>query len=751
MIIDRAKIEAALPHYELGEEIGRGGFGLVFSARHRKLGLLRAVKAIVIAPADLAQVSSRFLTEAQVMTELDHPHIVRVHEYAEQDTVRLLVMEHLAGGTLADRLAGPTSPAMACAWGLAVADALQAAHDRGVLHRDIKPDNLLFTAGGLLKVTDFGIAKLFDGTEISASLNVLGTPLYISPEQITSDRLSPSTDLYALGVTLYQLLTRRTPFPSGLQFTALLLHHLNEPPAPLDDAPPHIAAVVLRALSKNPADRQASAREFAVDLARAATADLGPGWIGRSGVPLRLDSAVLDVAVSPPGPVPRQPGRASVSPVTPKPGPVTPQPGRASVGRVTPQSGPVTPSDWPVTPSAGPVPPQPGRASVVPVTPPSDPASAGPATLQAGPVTPPPIVVLRPPTGSGAPPADRPRRGRRAVVAGIVAIVLVVAVGLTIVLARNLTSGPGSPTSSASTAAAQPAVNATTARVIPVGGTVRSVAFSPNGKTLASGSEDHTVGLWTVATGASVRTLTGHANWVLSVAFSPDGKTLASGSGDNTVRLWNGATGAHIRTLTGHTNWVLSVAFSRDGKTLTSASTDRTVREWNPATGAPLNILPSLSNYVWSVTFSPDGSTVACAGEDGTIMLWKPGSGAEPRKLTGHTGRVLSVAFSPDGKTLASASDDHSIRLWDPRTGRLLRTLTGHTGGVYSVAFSPDGKTLASGSDDHTVRFWDPQTGKLLRTLTGHSGRVWSVAFSSDGKTLASGGADRTIRIWALT
>ena len=606
MIIDRAKIEAALPHYELGEEIGRGGFGLVLSARHRKLGQLRAVKAIVIAPADLAQASSRFLTEAQVMTELDHPHIVRVHEYAEQDTVRLLVMEHLAGGTLADRLTGPTSPAVACAWGLAVADALQAAHDRGVLHRDIKPDNLLFTAGGLLKVTDFGIAKLFDGTEISASLNVLGTPLYISPEQITSDRLSPSTDLYALGVTLYQLLTGRTPFPPGLQFTALLLHHLNEAPAPMDDAPPHIAAVVLRALSKNPADRQASAREFAVDLARAATADLGPGWIGRSGVPLRLDSAVVDAA-------------ASV-------GPVTPQAGFASVG-------PVTPSDWP-------------------------------ATLQTGQVPPPPIVVLRQPSGGGVPPAGRPRRLRRAAIAGLVAIVLVVAVGLTIVLARNLNSTAGSPASSASSAAAQPVVNATTVRAIPVGGTVRSVAFSPDGKTLAAGSEDHTVGLWTVGTGASVR------------------------------------------TLTGHTNWVLSVAFSRDGKTLTSASADRTVREWNTTTGALVHSLRDLSDYIWSVAFSPDGSTVACASEDGTIMLWRPGTGTAPRKLTGHTGRVLSVAFSPDGKTLASASDDRSVRLWNPKTGVLLRTLTGHTGRVWSVAFSPDGRTLASGSADRTIRVW---------------------------------------------
>jgi serine/threonine protein kinase len=215
MLIDRALIEAALPQYEVGQQIGQGAFGLVFTARHRELGSMRAVKAVALAESGAAGASRRFLVEAQVMTELDHPHIVRVHEYTDRGSVRLLVMEYLAGGTLTDRLRSKVPPEVGCAWALSVADALQTAHERGVLHRDIKPDNLLFTVDGLLKVSDFGVAKLFEGSAASASVDFLGTPLYVAPEQITGGRCGPRTDLYALGTTLYQLLTGRTPFPAA--------------------------------------------------------------------------------------------------------------------------------------------------------------------------------------------------------------------------------------------------------------------------------------------------------------------------------------------------------------------------------------------------------------------------------------------------------------------------------------------------------------------------------------------------------
>ena len=279
---------------------------------------------------------------------------------------------------------------------------------------------------------------------------------------------------------------------------------------------------------------------------------------------------------------------------------------------------------------------------------------------------------------------------------------------------------------------------------------VSSVAYSPDGSTLASGSADKTIKLWDIATGQELHTLTGHTNWVNSVAYSPDGSTLASGSIDPTIKFWDIATVQELRTLKGHTDWVYSVAYSSDGKILASGSDDNTIKLWNAATGQEFRTLTGHKGYVRSVAYSPDGKTLASGSWDNTIKLWNVATGQELRTLTGHTNNVLNVAFSPDRRTLASGSDDRTIKLWNVATGQELRTLKGHTGYVRSVAYSPDGKTLASGSGDSTIKLWDIATGQELRTLTGHTGRVYSVAYSPDGKSLASGGYDKTIKLWDI-
>jgi WD40 repeat protein len=282
---------------------------------------------------------------------------------------------------------------------------------------------------------------------------------------------------------------------------------------------------------------------------------------------------------------------------------------------------------------------------------------------------------------------------------------------------------------------------------------IRSVAFGPDGRLLATAAEDGAVRIWNVADGALVNTLIGHIDVVGAVAFAPDGKLLASASDDKTIRLWEVATGQLVRVLQGHTAPVWALAFAPDGRTLASGSNDRTIRLWNVADGTLLRTLEGHSVGVWSVAFAPDGTILASAASDNPafketeVRLWNVADGTPAGTLAGHTRGVLCVAFAPDG-TLASGSVDRQIILWDLANRQPARTLLGHTDNVYAVAFTPESRMLASGSLDNTVRLWNVADGTVLQTLTGHAGRVWSVAFAPDGRTLASASADGRVRLW---
>ncbi|MCK9928261.1 serine/threonine protein kinase [Frankia sp. Mgl5] len=238
-------------------------------------------------------------TEALTLARLDHPHVVRVYDYIPRDGLALIVMELLDGGTLRARAVRGLSTEQVCAIGLATAAALGYAHERGVLHRDVKPANVLFTRSGRLKVADFGIAREYTGSALQTATAV-GTPRYMAPEQFLAGRLGPFTDLYALGVILYELLAGRPPFraaPTDAQsFEGLRRSHLGAPPPPLRGSPAPLGAVVLRALEKRPDDRYRTARDFSAALARASYESLGPGWLERAGLVLDLDDDIRALA-----------------------------------------------------------------------------------------------------------------------------------------------------------------------------------------------------------------------------------------------------------------------------------------------------------------------------------------------------------------------------------------------------------------------------------------------------------------------
>jgi len=721
--------------YRLVQVVGRGGMGAVWQAHDTLLGRDVAVKQIWIPGADDElqdpgdPLVRRALREARAAARLRHPGVIVVHDVVTERGRPWLVMELVDGRSLAQAIAehGLLTEQQTARVGLRVVEALQAAHRAGIVHRDVKPANIMLEDTGRVVLTDFGIAVIDDATALTATGQMVGSPAYLAPERINGRPAAAASDLWALGVTLYTAVTGRSPFQREDTQATLAAVLTARPVTPAHAG--RLWPVIKGLLVKDP-DRRLNIEQARSLLATVADPDHGaqPVAAGRRprwwpGGPPKRPTAGPDgmpgTVVAPPPTLAaptahqHQPEPAAAAPV---PAPATTLPAAPAAET---EAAAARPAAWTRRPAV---------------------ILAGVLTVVLATISP---IAWTWHTGDAQRKAAAVRQKQQEAAAQA-ALSRKLAAQATALRPTNANLADllavyayhASPTNEAIASLHTTRIHTHTHTDY-----VYAVAYSPDGRHLATGSRDKAVRVWDLDTGTS-RTLTGHTSSVVAVAYSPDGRHLATGGLDETVRVWDLDTGTS-RALTGHTGDVYAVAYSPDGRHLATGGLDDTVRVWDLDTGTSRNL--TSTDWIWDVAYSPDGRHLASASWDDTVRVWDLDTGTS-RALAGHTGSVAAVAYSPDGRHLASGSYDKTVRVWDLDTGTS-RTLTGHTSTVDSVAYSPDGGHLASASEDHAVRVWDLDTG-TSRTLTGHTSDVYAVAYSPDGQ-LASGSHDGTIRLWS--
>jgi eukaryotic-like serine/threonine-protein kinase len=698
-----------LGKFELIEIVGRGAFGTVYRAHDPQLQRTVAVKVPRAGQFATSEDENRFVREARNAAQLQHAGIVAVYDVGHNDTCPYIVSEFVEGHTLADVLTARKFGFRESAKVVAqVAEALQHAHAMGVVHRDLKPSNIMITADGCPRVMDFGLAKR-DAGEITMTIEgqVLGTPAYMSPEQASGQahHVDGRSDVYSLGGILYELITGELPFRGNQR---MLLHQVlhDEPRTPRslnDRIPRDLETICVKAMSKEPSQRYPTAQAMADDLtcflvgqpikARpVGRIERTWRWCKRNPTVSGMSAVVVFALLS----------GTIIS-------------GYFAADAMAHRTLADQKADEAITEKA--------RADQM--------ADAAIASARA---------------------AEQQKESIRRLLYRSNMNLAQAAWGMANVpLVRELLRQSG------------PQVGEQDLRgwewyfqTRLCGGDLRTllghtngilrVAYSPDGRQLATASADGTAKLWDVETGKEARKLQ-HAGPVSSVAFSNDGRWLVTGSHDRTAKLWDAETGAEIRTFQ-HPSSVLSVAFRPDGKRLATGSDDHSVMLWDTETGGLFRTFPGHNGVVYTVAFSPDGRRLATASADGTAKLWDGEIGRDLFKMQAHARPVSSIAFSPDGRRLATGSYDRTTKLWDVKTGNHLFTLEGHAGHVYSVAFRPDGRRLVTASEDGTAKLWDAEAGTHLHTFQGHVNPVLSVAFSPDGLQLATASEDRTVKLW---
>ena len=686
------RVGQQLGHYRLIRILGTGGFADVYLAEHIYLNTPAAVK--LLNTSLISGEVQNFHNEARTIAHLIHKHIVRVLDFGLEDSIPYLVMEYAPNGTMRHHHPrGTLVPlSLVVQYVKQVASALQYAHINRLIHRDVKPENILLGHNNELLLGDFGAALMASTSLIFSTQNIIGTVSYMAPEQLRGKPV-PASDQYALGIVAYEWLCGQCPFQGSLAE----LHHLqlHQPPpslrAKIPSLSPRVEQVVMKALAKQPEQRFPTIQDFAQALEQASEQVqiyppqlflAGNGNAHNHAASLRTEAFFapsplpLPIAATQPVPSYSMENNANISQ------PVQPRLSRrvfvGSLACIVALGGAGAALWWE----------QKGNGQAATSDPPPTPTS-----------TPKPKATPAPTKSD----ALYVYRGQQ----------------------DQVFTASWSPND-------------------------RYIASA--GGNIHTRKGDNGVHVWEALTGQDVYPYLGHPLLVRMVAWSPNGSRIASASEDKTVQVWDAYTGNNILVYSGHTNEVWAVTWSPDGTRIASASKDHTVQVWDAIT---TNLLFSYTGHVQGVTsvaWSPDGNFIASASSDGIVNICDAFTGKTLQTFS-EKAWVGSLAWAPDSISLVTGdyNDDDSVRIWNTKKESYTQVFPGTIDNqVYTVAWSPDGKYIAAGYQDGRVNVWQYATGKQILTYTGHNAAVMSVQWSHNGKYIVSCGFDKTVQVWTI-